>query len=78
LAVPNPSLLVSFFIVAAMQVTILYVPPLARLFRVAPLSATDWLIVVLGVLPVLLVEELQKWRLRRQYARQSVTRLPPA
>ncbi len=76
LAVPNRSLLVSFLVVALLQVAILYVPPLAKLFRVAPLSISDWLLVILGVLPVLLVEEFQKWRLRRHYVHRSVIKLP--
>lgn len=77
LAAPNPSLLVSFCIVAVMQVAILYIPPLANLFRLAPLSLTDWLIVALGVAPVLLVEELLKWRLRHRYFHRPLTRLQP-
>ncbi len=78
LAAPNTSLLVSFFAVGGMQIAILYIPPLTRLFRLAPLSWVDWLIVIAGVLPVLLVEELQKWRLRKRYWQRSLTRLQPA
>lgn len=78
LAVPNPSLFVSFFIVAIFQLVILYVPPLARLFRLAPLTLGDWLIVAIGVAPVLLVEEIQKWRLRKRYFHRSLTRVQPS
>lgn len=77
LSVPNPSLFISFFVVAAMQVAILYIPFLAKLFRLAPLTATDWLLVMLGIIPVLLVEEVQKWRLRRRYFHRPLTRLQP-
>jgi Ca2+-transporting ATPase len=72
LAVPNRSLLVSFIIVGLMQVGILYVPPLARLFQLAPLSLADWFIVVIGTAPVVLIEEVQKWRLRRQYGQHRL------
>lgn len=74
LAAPNTSLLVSFFVVAAMQVAILYIPPLTKLFRLAPLSLTDWLLVVAGMVPVLAVEELQKWRLRRRHQQHPLIR----
>lgn len=67
LQAPNPSLLVSFVIVGLLQVVILYLPPLAALFRLAPLSLSDWMLVLAGLIPVLLVEEAQKLLLRRRY-----------
>lgn len=74
LKVPNPSLFFAFIIVGLLQVTILYIPPLAKLFRLAPLSITDWLLVVVGMIPVLVVEEIQKWRLRQRYFHRHLTR----
>lgn len=78
LTVPNRSLFASFFIVAMFQLAILYISPLSTLFRLAPLQLTDWLIVALGVMPVLIAEEIQKWRLRKRYFHRSLTRVPTA
>jgi len=77
LSAPNPSLFVAFVVVATMQVLILYVPPLSKLFQVAPLSISDWLLVAMGVAPIILVEELQKWRLRQKYFHRPLMRPKP-
>lgn len=53
-------------LVLALQVGILYVPTLATVFHVAPLTAVDWLIAFLGGLPVLILEECRKALLRRR------------
>ena len=74
LSTPNPSLLVSFAVVAGLQIAIVYIPALASLFRLAPLSWSDWLLVLLALLPIIAVEEWQKWRLRLKYFHRPLTR----
>lgn len=44
----NPWLSVAIAISLAMQVAIIYVPPLANSFNVGPISAHDWLIMAIG------------------------------
>ncbi len=50
--------------VVIMHVAILYVPLLAQLFQVAPLTPVEWLIAISAGIPVVVVEELRKWIIR--------------
>ncbi len=63
----NPALRLAFVTVILMQVGILYIPFLARIFSVAPLSMSDWAIVVLGSVPVVVVDEVRKVWYRQRY-----------
>lgn len=63
----NRSMLTAFVTVIALQIAILYIPFLADIFQVAPLSAFDWLIAILGAAPVVIIDEIRKWWLRHPY-----------
>lgn len=63
----NRSLLTAFATVIGMQILILYVPGLNRLFEVAPLSVMDWALVILAASPVVAADEIRKWWLRSRY-----------
>lgn len=65
----NRTLWPTLLIVVLMQCAILYVPSLARLFHVAPLSLTDWLLALAFSLPVVFVDELRKLIVRRGKAK---------
>lgn len=62
----NRSMLFNFMIVISMQITILYVPPLARMFHVTGLGWTDWLLVLTAAGPVIIIEEFRKLIMRRK------------
>ncbi|MBI2984364.1 MAG: cation-transporting P-type ATPase [Candidatus Kerfeldbacteria bacterium] len=63
----NWSMIAAFITVVSLQVMILYIPALANLFHIAPLSFGDWLVALAGALPVLAMEEVRKWWIRRRY-----------
>jgi Ca2+-transporting ATPase len=53
----NPRMTLSFLVCLAMQLTVVTIPALASIFRVVPLSVTQWLMVGgLSLLPLPLVE----------------------
>lgn len=62
----NALLWPTLVMVVAMHLAILYLPALAEVFHVAPLSLADWALVLAFGLPVLVVEEMRKaivrWR----------------
>jgi magnesium-transporting ATPase (P-type) len=65
----NPQYLVAQGVALAIMCAISYAPPLQDLFHTAPLSVTDWgLLIVLGSL-VLVADEVRKAVLRRKEAR---------
>ena len=70
----NRSIISAFFIVGIMQALILYIPPFANVLHVTGLTAIDWLVVLLGVIPVIVVEEIQKWIRRRSYHQRPLIR----
>lgn len=63
----NPSMLTAFATVIIMQAAILYIPFLADIFHVAPLSLNEWLIAILGASPIVLIDEIRKWWFRHAY-----------
>lgn len=63
----NRGLVFGLLGVVALQLAFLYLGPMQRLFSVTPLSGWDWILVVLGAAPVLVVDEVRKWILRRRY-----------
>ena len=52
-------------LVVAMQLAIIYVPPLANAFHIARLTINDWLVAAAAALFVVLVEEVRKAVSRR-------------
>ena len=61
----NPWVLAAIALSMALHLAILYVPFLARVFVVAPLTAAEWWAVVLISAPVVLLDEVLKWMSRR-------------
>lgn len=53
--------------VLLLHLTILYLPAAAAVFNIAPLSVGEWLLVFAASLPIMLVEEIRKWIIRRAY-----------
>ncbi|PFH38733.1 sarco/endoplasmic reticulum Ca2+-ATPase [Besnoitia besnoiti] len=53
----NPYLVLATFLSVAVHCCILYIPFLSRVFGVVPLTAVDWLYVVLWSLPVVFLDE---------------------
>ncbi len=68
----NPGMTPAIVGVLALQASILYIPSLAAIFHIEPISLADWLLVGLASLPVLLVEEARKWWIRRRYQVSTV------
>ncbi|KAK8702398.1 hypothetical protein V6N13_020754 [Hibiscus sabdariffa] len=56
----NPWLLVAMSVSFGLHCLVLYVPPLADLFGVVPLTLNEWFLVILVSLPVILIDEILK------------------
>eukprot|EP00887_Chlorella_sp_A99_P001879 scaffold19.g1879.t1 len=56
----NPYLLVAMAVSFGLHFAILYVPFLARVFSIVPLSLNEWLLVLAYSLPVVLIDEVLK------------------
>ncbi|KAF7455912.1 sarco/endoplasmic reticulum Ca2+-ATPase [Cryptosporidium felis] len=56
----NPLLLVAILISVFVHLIILYVPPIAAIFNVVPLTLIDWVAVLICSLPVILIDEILK------------------
>jgi len=56
----NPWLLSAMFVSFGLHFLILYVPFLANIFGIVPLSLTEWCLVVLVSFPVILIDEVLK------------------
>ncbi|KAG5515398.1 hypothetical protein RHGRI_036449 [Rhododendron griersonianum] len=69
----NPYLLVAMSISFGLHFLILYVPFLAKVFGIVPLSLNEWLLVLAVALPVILIDEVLKFvgRCRNSGARKS-------
>lgn len=63
----NPWLLVAMLMSFGMHFLILYVPFLASIFGIVPLSLNEWLLVILVSAPVVLIDEVLKYAGRRQW-----------
>ncbi|MCO5559133.1 hypothetical protein L7F22_012725 [Adiantum nelumboides] len=57
----NPYLLLAMSVSFGLHFLILYVPFLARIFGIVPLSFNEWLLVLLVSLPVILIDEFFKF-----------------
>lgn len=62
----NPWLLVAMFISFGLHCLILYVPFLAGVFGIVPLTRSEWGLVLLASAPVVLIDEALKFIGRRQ------------
>jgi Ca2+-transporting ATPase len=62
----NPWLLVAMSVSFGLHCLILYVPFLADVFGVVPLSPNEWILVILISAPVILIEEVLKFMGRNQ------------
>ena len=63
----NRWLIAATVFVFGLQFLILEVPFLQRIFKTVPLSLADWLIVLGVSSTVLILEELRKWIVRREF-----------
>ncbi|XP_038991994.1 calcium-transporting ATPase 1, endoplasmic reticulum-type-like [Hibiscus syriacus] len=57
----NPWLLIAMSISFGLHFLILYVPFLARVFGIVPLSTNEWLLVIAVAFPVIVIDELLKF-----------------
>ncbi|CAL1403220.1 unnamed protein product [Linum trigynum] len=57
----NPFLLLAMAVSFALHFLILYVPILAQIFGIVPLSLNEWLLVVAVAFPVILIDEVLKF-----------------
>nr|BCL12007.1 P-type calcium transporting ATPase [Plasmodium falciparum] len=57
-----------------LHVLILYIPPLARIFGVVPLSAYDWFLVFLWSFPVIILDEIIKFYAKRKLKEEQRTK----
>ncbi|KAL6516498.1 Calcium-transporting ATPase 4, endoplasmic reticulum-type [Orobanche gracilis] len=72
----NPWLLLAMSISFALHFLILYVPFLARIFGIVPLSLNEWLLILAVALPVILIDEVLKF-VGRYTSRRIMARKPP-
>lgn len=72
------SMVLAILSVFVLQSAILYIPLLAKVFHVAPLSLGDWLIALSTGLSVLVVEEVSKFWFRRQSSQPFIVAQPNA
>lgn len=70
----NPWLLLAMFISFSLHFLILYVPFLASIFGIVPLSVNEWLFVLVLALPVILIDEALKFVGRRMTERERIAR----
>eukprot|EP00775_Hariotina_reticulata_P011517 gene11517-11660_t len=68
----NPWLALATAISLGLHCVILYVPFLAEVFNIVPLSCNEWLLVMLFALPVVLIDEILKLLGRRFFGVQHV------
>ena len=57
----NPWLLVAMALSFGLHFVILYVPVLAGIFSIVPLSLNEWLLVIMFAFPVILIDEALKF-----------------
>ncbi|CAL9154697.1 unnamed protein product [Musa hybrid cultivar] len=62
----NPWLLLAMLVSFGLHFIILYVPFLASIFGIVPLSLNEWLLVILVSAPVVLIDEVLKYISRKQ------------
>lgn len=68
----NKKLLLSFFLCGFLQVVVITCRPLARIFKVVPLTPAQWAVVfLLSFLPIVIVEGQKQLTLRRKNTRKE-------
>nr|XP_043637050.1 calcium-transporting ATPase 4, endoplasmic reticulum-type-like [Erigeron canadensis] len=70
----NPWLLLAMSVSFGLHFLILYVPFLAQIFGIVPLSLNEWLLVLAVAFPVILIDEMLKFVGRRNNVAQSVSK----
>lgn len=70
----NPYLLLAMAVSFGLHFLILYIPILANIFGIVPLSLNEWLLVLAVSLPVILIDEVLKFIGRRMTSRQRQAR----
>merc|ERR1719261_1184035 len=71
----NPWLLLAMFVSFGLHFVILYIPVLASVFSITPLTVNDWVLVFLFSFPVIVIDELLKLFGRRMNARALEERM---
>ena len=71
----NPWLLAAMAVSFGLHFLIVYVPPLARIFSIVPLTMREWGLVALFSLPVVLIDELLKLAGRAWWRRENARRM---
>ena len=74
----NPWLLAAMALSFGLHFVILYVPALASVFSIVPLSLSEWALVVLFAAPVVLIDEVLKFFGRHYVHRRGPARLASA
>lgn len=70
----NPWLLLAMGLSFSLHFLILYIPFLAKIFGIVPLSLLEWLLVLVVSLPVILIDEVLKFIGRRMNQRERQAR----
>lgn len=70
----NPWLMLAMSVSFGLHFLILYIPFLANIFGIVPLSVNEWLLVLAVSLPVILIDEVLKFVGRRMSERQRKER----
>jgi len=71
----NPYLLVAMVISIGLHMVILYVPVFASVFSIVPLTANDWIVVMVFSSPVILIDEVLKMIGRMMIRKELAQRL---
>jgi len=62
----NRWLIAATSFVLFLQIVLLYAPFMQRIFKTVPVSLSDWLLVIAVSAPIILIEEVRKYFVRRQ------------
>jgi magnesium-transporting ATPase (P-type) len=73
----NPTLILGVTVPFLLHLCILYIPPLAKAFGLAPLNKLEWTVVAKFALPILLVEEALKFISRHRADIEDMRRRRP-
>ena len=71
----NPWLLVAMAFSIGMHMVILYIPVLASVFSIVPLTYNDWVLVMAFSVPVILIDEVLKFVGRILNSRELAKRM---
>nr|WP_244665918.1 HAD-IC family P-type ATPase [Pseudorhizobium halotolerans] len=69
----NPLLLVTVITAQGLHIAAMYIPWLRDTLDLARISLAEWALMLLGAASIIVVTELDKWRLRRAEARRGST-----